>query len=238
MMVFWLCGLGLFAGVLTTVAGLGGGMLLVLSLSLLHGPHEALSMTAPALLLGNGHRLFLFRGKLDRIIGTRFVMGALPGSVAGGFMMVLLPGILLKVLMAGMVLLAVARARGWTRLEVPAMWMVPAGFGIGALAATAGGAGLLVAPLFMAAGLKGERYVSTCAMASLSMHIGRLLAYGIGGLYTPEIVKEALLLAVFILAGNSVGVWLKRRLLEKTSEHIEVFALLGCGVLAVCGVGR
>lgn len=237
-MLFWLAGLGLLAGTLTTVAGLGGGMLLVLALSLLCGPHEALAMTAPALLFGNAHRLFVFRAKLDRAVAVRYVAGALPGSVMGGLVSVLLPGLLIKVLMVGMVILAVLKARGLIRLSISPVWMLPAGFGIGALAATAGGAGILVAPLLMAAGLKGERYVATCSLASLSMHIGRLFAYGVSGLYTRELSMYALLLALFIVGGNAIGVGLKRRLAEQTSERIELFALLGCALLSLFGIAK
>ena len=49
--------LGVLAGALTTVAGLGGGMLLIYALAALGDPHVALAATAPALLVGNLHRL-------------------------------------------------------------------------------------------------------------------------------------------------------------------------------------
>ena len=48
--------LGILAGILTTLAGLGGGMLLVLALSLTSSPVTELAATAPALSLGNLHR--------------------------------------------------------------------------------------------------------------------------------------------------------------------------------------
>ena len=41
--------LGVLGGALTTVAGLGGGMMLVVVLSLLHDPRYALAVTAPEL---------------------------------------------------------------------------------------------------------------------------------------------------------------------------------------------
>ena len=44
--------LGIAGGFLTTVAGMGGGLLLVTSLAVLWGPHVALPVTALALLLG------------------------------------------------------------------------------------------------------------------------------------------------------------------------------------------
>ena len=41
---------GLAAGIITTVGGMGGGLVLLLLLSMLVGPMAALAMTAPALL--------------------------------------------------------------------------------------------------------------------------------------------------------------------------------------------
>src|SRR5690349_10895588 len=76
--------LGLLAGALTTVAGLGGGMLLLLALATLGEPHEALAVTAPALLVGNLHRLWMGRRELDRETALPLVAGALPGALVGG----------------------------------------------------------------------------------------------------------------------------------------------------------
>ena len=72
------------AGLLTTVAGLGGGILMLLAVSLATDPKVALVATAPALLAGNLHRAFLFRGDVDRRVARAFALGAFPGSVLGG----------------------------------------------------------------------------------------------------------------------------------------------------------
>ena len=45
--------LGVVAGFLTTVSGMGGGLMLVISLSALWGPHVALANPAPTLLVGH-----------------------------------------------------------------------------------------------------------------------------------------------------------------------------------------
>jgi hypothetical protein len=62
--------LGLLAGVLTTVAGMGGGMMLVVVLSLVWDPRVALASTAPALLVGNAHRAYLYRAQVARQISA------------------------------------------------------------------------------------------------------------------------------------------------------------------------
>ena len=59
--------LGIFAGALTTIAGIGGGLVITLVLAAVWEPHLALAVSAPALLLGNVHRLLLLRAEIDRL---------------------------------------------------------------------------------------------------------------------------------------------------------------------------
>ena len=57
--------LGLLAGVLTTVSGMGGGLLVVFVLSWALGPKAALVVSTAALLVGNVHRAWLYRASVD-----------------------------------------------------------------------------------------------------------------------------------------------------------------------------
>src|SRR5262249_45454596 len=77
--------LGLIAGVLTTIAGTGGGIILALTMSLAMPPALALAVSAPALLLGNLHRAWVHRAEVDRRVAPAVAGGALLGSLAGGF---------------------------------------------------------------------------------------------------------------------------------------------------------
>jgi uncharacterized protein len=223
--------LGLLAGVLTTVAGMGGGMMLVVVLSLMWDPRIALASTAPALLIGNAHRAYLYRAQIDRSIAKPFVLGAIPGSFLGGLAVVVIPELLLNVVLVGMTLLAFARSAGLFRWEPRAAQLAPAGVVIGATAATGGGAGMLIGPLFLSAGLRGEPYIATIAICAVAMHLGRLAAYGIGGLIDRSTLVYAAVLTVAILAGNALGAVVRRHVDEKTSTRLE----LGTLTLAVIG---
>ena len=93
--------LGLFAGALTTVAGMGGGMCLTLALSFLFDPRSALAITSPALLIGNIHRVWLFRKDVRWDVTWRFALGALPGALIGAIAAASLPGSVLSWLILG-----------------------------------------------------------------------------------------------------------------------------------------
>ncbi len=229
--------LGAGAGLVTTTAGLGGGMLLLVGLSLSYGPRAALACTAPALLLGNLHRFYLYRRALDRRIALGFAAGALPGAVLGGLLAVAIPPRVLQVLILVSAVLAVARALLRWNWRVTPRVMTPAGLVIGALTAASGGAGVLVAPLFLSAGLAGDAYVATIAVSAVTLHAGRIIGYSAGGLLDHTALVRAALLAVAIPIGNLLGkrLALRERLPSGIVEHAT---LVACVALAVIGVGR
>jgi hypothetical protein len=228
--------LAALAGALTSIAGSGGGMLLLLGMSLTHGPAEALAVTSPALLLGNLHRLAVHRRALDRRVAGAFALGAVPGSVVGGLLVLALPPLALQlglVLAAGF---ALAHGLGLLRRRPPRGALAPAGFVIGAAAATSGGAGLLVGPLLLTSGLTGAAYLGTVAAAAVAMHVGRIAAYGAGGLVTADRLELAAVLAAAILAGNAGGERVRRRLDPARAARLELGVLLVCVALAVLGL--
>lgn len=230
--------LGVLAGALSTLAGFGGGMVLLLALSLLGSPQRALAVTAPALLVANLHRLWLLRTSVARWFAAPFALGALPGSVAGGLLVAALPASAVRALMIVMTAAAFARVLGWISWKPRAAQIGPAGFGIGLLAASSGGAGLLMAPMLMTAGLTGASYVATSAAGAVAMHVGRVLGYGSSGLLDARTLRDAAVLTAALLAGNTLGMRARRRVSARASTRVELAALSMALLLAVAGVGR
>ncbi len=230
--------LGLVAGVLTTVAGMGGGLLLIAAIGLLRGPHEALAMTSPALLLSNAHRAWLFRRDVDRRIARSFALGAVPGALLGGLFVPQLPPLALSIVLSSATALTLAKVLGFVRFSPSKKAIGSGGFGIGVLTATAGGAGVLTSPLFLSAGLAGAAYVGTVAAAAVALHVGRVLGYGVGGMFHLEQLPTIGLLAVSLVVGNLVGKRLRGALDAKHGIYVEVGALLICTALALLGAAR
>ena len=228
--------LGLFAGALTTLAGMGGGLVLLLGLSLVYEPITALAITGPALLIGNLHRVGLYWRDIDRGLVGRYALGAAPGALLGGLVAVSVPATALQV---GMVLLAgLAAAKvllGW-RFTPPRGALVPGGAAVGFVSATSGGGGLIAGPMLLASGLTGRPYVGTAAVGAAAVHVFRLTGYGAGGLLGAEVLGLGLVGAVCITAGNLAGERARAWLPEGWGPRLEVGVVALCLGLALAGL--
>lgn len=234
--------LGLGAGVLTTVAGQGGGLLLLLACSALIGPHAALAVTAVALLLGNLHRALLLRKHLDRPVAVRILPAALVGAAIGGLLAGLTPPWALRALLVALTAVALAKAVGLLRFTVPRAALAPVGFGLGAMTGTSGGAGILLSPLLLSTGLSGLSFVATTSTIAVAMHVGRVAGYATLGLFSTNLVLPTALVSVAIFAGNALGKRLKVALSESPRRRLwdgglEYGTLIVCVVLSVAGLG-
>lgn len=230
--------LGVSAGALTTVAGLGGGMVMTLVLAAVWDPHAALAVTAPALLLGNVHRLWLFRRDVDTTLSIRLAGPSMLGALLGGLLTIALPDAALRWLLLVVTGLALVRERGWIRLPEGRAWLLGGGILLGFVTATTGGGGLLLAPLLLAAGLRGVRFIATGAMVAAAIHVARLLAYGGTGLLGLAELPTALILGVAVLAGNLGGRRLRPRLGEHACHRITWLVLIAGLALALLGLAR
>jgi uncharacterized protein len=227
--------LGLAAGSITTVAGIGGGMLLVLVLAMTRDPVTALAITAPALFLGNIHRLIMFRRSIDTTIVRKFVIGALPGAVLGAIFAAALPPSFIRWTLAAMVGVSILTAWRMPTLQLNRGVMLPAGVFIGGLTGTSGGAGILTAPVLLAMNLSGEAFVATISACVSVMHVGRFVGYGAAGFITPGVLADSAVVAVAILAGNFCGKRLRPLTQRIPGRTLEYSVLVACATFALVG---
>lgn len=225
--------LGVLAGGLTTLAGQGGGLVLLGALGLLTDPHTALAWTTPALLLGNVHRALLYRREIDRRAASLLAAGAVPAAFLVGLLATGLPDLVLGgalVFVGGLGLLS---STGRLRLRAPPLAVPPLGALAGALTATGGGAGVVMGPLLMSLGLAGRPYVATMAAVAATLHSSRLLAYGIGGLADHHTLLIGAGLAAAITVGNLVGDRVCAGVGPARQARVQQAALVASLVLAV-----
>lgn len=228
--------LALFAGLLTTVAGMGGGLVLLLGLSTFMDPLTALMITGPGLLIGNLHRLWLYREHVQWPIARRFAAGAIPGALIGGMVAVAVPGIVLRLAMIALATLAVARVLlGW-KWKPPISAMVPGGLATGFTTATSGGGGLIAGPLLLSSGLSGKTCVGTGAVGAAAVHLARLAGYGAGGALEPEPLLLGLVAAACIAAGNLLGDKARDLIPPVAVPRLEVGVVMGCLGMALLGL--
>lgn len=228
--------LGVAAGMLTTISGFGGGMMLVAALAVLWDPIAALTVTSIALLVGNGQRLWMYRRTTSLRVAGPLLLGALPGSLAGATLAVAIPPVAVQIAIVATTLLAVARAIfGWT-FTPPKNALFLSGAVIGAIAATTGGAGVLIGPLILATGVIGDRYIGTMALVATTMHIGRLSGYALNGQVDSSIIVAAAILAGSLVAGNLLGRAVRGKLTAARLRVVEYAAPVVCATVAFAGL--
>jgi uncharacterized membrane protein YfcA len=232
-----LVAVAVFAGALTTISGFGGGILLLLAVTAFVGAKAALAATAMALLVANVHRIWLYRREVGAHVTVPLLVGLVPGSLAGALVASWIPEAVVHAVMLAVVALSLARVwLGW-EWKPGRHTLSASGFVVGVLAGSAGGAGFLVGPIVLAAGLIGRPYLATVAVSAVAMHVGRIAGYGAGGLLSEDIVRLAAVLAPALLVGNLLGNHVRDWIPDAWQRGIEIAAPVVCVALAFAGLG-
>lgn len=220
---------GFAAGVITTVAGIGGGISLVALLSLVAEPRDVVGLTAPVLMIGNGTRFVMFRGEVDRPAARWLLAGAVPAAVAGALLLPQLPGRAIQIGMGALLLTFVVvqlvrerRDRPPRSEAIAAPVGLPVGIALGGLSATVGGAGPVNAPYLHARGLRKGAFAATNAITNGTVHALKTGVFLVNGILTVGNLGAAAAAAVTVTLGNRAG----QAILGRISEELFVRLLL------------
>ena len=227
---------GVVAGGLTTIAGLGGGILMIAGLSLFWAPATVIAVTAPALFFGNVSRVALLRREVDWSLVARFALTAGPTALVASYLAVKAPAGWLKVAIAVLLLAFVGqelfkrKAAEAIRVEGHGRTLLAATAGAvsGTVSGLTGGAGFIATPFFLRLGLGPKPLVATSAACMALVHLLKGVGFSLNMSLTPALLPAALVLTVGVLAGNSLGT----RLLERLSERRFRQLLLGALTVA------
>jgi uncharacterized membrane protein YfcA len=228
--------LGLVAGALTTIAGIGGGLIVTLVLAAAWDPHLALAVAAPALLLGNGHRVWMYWRHVDRPVGWRIGAPAFAGAVLGGLVAAWLPDAPLRIMLLVVAVVAMVRAAMRTDVQLGRRSLAGGGALMGVVTATTGGGGLVLAPLSLAAGLRGSAFIATNSAVGVTVHVARIGAYAAAGMLSLAVLPQALALAGAITVGNLGARALRPRISERWCLAVTWASLAGGLVIAAASL--
>lgn len=227
-----LAGVALLASTLAAVAGFGGAAVLLPALIAVFGVREAIPILTVAQLIGNGSRVWFNRRDLDTRVVAWFALGAVPLALAGGVWFATAPLGFLKHFIGAFLLFMVV----WRHLPRAPAWRprAPAFAGIGAvssfLSALVGSVGPLMAPFFLAYGLVKGAYIGTEALATVVMHVTKLVAYQRTTVLTMRGVVVGLALGAIMIGGSYLG----KRILDRLPERVFVYlieaVLVGSGL--------
>jgi uncharacterized membrane protein YfcA len=236
----------LVTSTISAILGMGGGMLLLVTILCFMSHGEAIPTHAAVQIASNGTRVLAFIQNVDRGTLARFTAGVVPGAGIGMLLLWTLgqperSEPYLKTLVGAFILVATflpnkrtdGRSRG-TWWDFPLMGLVA-----GTAALTVGAIGPLIAPLFARRGFVKERLIATKAVCQLTTHVLKIPAFILlRDLSISRLGTLALIMIVMVIPGTLIG----KRMLKGVSErHFRIayrvaLTVAGLKVLLVDGL--
>jgi len=202
------------------IAGSGSTAILLPVLSVFVGVREALPILTIANLASNLGRVWFNRKEISLPVVGWFSLGSIPLALAGSWLFVVTPPVVLMRILGGFLLVIVI----WHRLRpLPpkfesAKLFAPLGAVFGLLNGLLEGVGPLMAPFFLAFGLIRGSYIGTDALATTVMQIAKLGVLGGANVIGETTLLIGLILVPFMLAGAFAG----KKVLDRVSERLFV----------------
>ncbi len=225
-----LAGVALVASTLAGVTGFGGAALLLPALVLAVGTRDAVPILTIAQLVGNGSRVWFNRRELNgRVVGW-FALGGVPFALLGGVLFARAPLAGLTRLLGAFLLVIVLwrRLRPKTEVHFPVQAFAAVGAGSSFLSALIGSVGPLMAPFFLAFGLVKGAYIGTEALATVTMHVAKLVAYRGTGILPATSIAAGLAMGPVMILGS----WIGKRIVDRLPERVFVYLIEGVMVAA------
>ncbi len=219
------------AATLAAVSGFGGAAVLLPVLVLVFGVRDAIPILTVAQLIGNASRVWFNRRELDWKVVGWFALGGVPMAFLGGLLFATAPlKALTRLLGAFLLVIVVWRHARPTPKRLPLRGFTALGAGSSFLSALLGSVGPLMAPFFLAYGLVKGAYIGTEALATVVMHVTKLVAYHQAAVLSGSAVLVGLALGPLMVAGSYAG----KRIVDRLPER--VFVVIIEAVLVVAGL--
>jgi len=215
-----------------SVGGFAGALLLAICLAPILGVKETVPVTSAAMIVSNCARIWVFRHAVSWRAFLCIFTAAVPGIVAGAVFYVTLPVHHVALLLGGFLIatLPLRRHLEARRFRVGSRGLVIAGLPYGLISGTTFGAGMMLAPFLLGAGLMGESLVATVAALGFGLNVTKSLVFGFSPLLTQTLAVQGLLIGLCTIPGAYIGRWIVR------NTPIRVHTLF-LEALILCGAG-
>ena len=202
------------AWVVSTVAGGGGGTLMIPIIAWVANPKAVAPAITLGTLLSSPVRVWLFWRHIDWRIVRWYLPGAIAGAVLGGYVFANIPPQWVKVLAGIFLLSTLLQYRfGENRRSFPmrAWVFLPLGFVVAAISGMIGEAGPVLNPFFLNYGTEKEAMIGTKAVNSFFMQLTKLTSYAAFGAMT----REFWIYGIAIGVAATLASWVGKRLLGR-----------------------
>ena len=230
-------GAAVATSILSAVAGLGGGVILLMVIAQFVSPTTAIPIQGAIQLVSNGTRATILRRDIDRRAALWSSLLVLPGALLGVAVATSLPDDAIRIVLAGFVLvlawrpdLLKARVDPDRSDNGSRNLMIGVGAASGLVNGTVGASGPVTSPLFRAITATHVAFVATAAAAQVVGHIAKLIAFSANGWSVSGHLDVIALGAVGVIAGSFIGTRLLGRV---TAQQLDLVFKVVLTALAI-----
>jgi len=200
------------AAIFHSVSGYAGGLILAIRMAPVIGEKATVPVLAMSLLVSHTSRAWAFRKGFQWPIYRDVMTTALPGILVGASIYSLLPLGWIAVVLGIFLLGSAPLTRLMKRMDVKVgrKSLMGAGVPFGVLSGAAIGAGMILAPFFLAAGLAGEALLGTMAAVAFTVNVLKTLVFSGFSVLTLELAILGAAVGACAVPGNLIGRWIVR----------------------------
>jgi uncharacterized membrane protein YfcA len=211
---FGLCVLSFIGSLIAASLGLGGGLLVLATMTLALPPAVLIPIHGVVQIGSNGFRALIMMKHVKYTLVPAFVVGTLIGSAIGGKTVFALENWVLQAVL-GIFVLYATWAKGFRSSSPGPGKFFGAGIAGGFATMFIGGSGPLVAPFVNAACGERQQVVATHATLMTFQHLFKVIAFGVLGFAFGPYIPLLVGLLLFGMLGTLTGRQILNRLPEK-----------------------
>lgn len=218
------------AGTCSGMTGFGGGLLLPPILAPILGVQNVVPVLSFAMLITNLHRLWLYRHGINKKLTLAVLMTMVPAVTVGMSIYLSLQRDMIAVVLGTFLIISIPIGRFLQRrqMQLDRVGLAVAGGCIGVISGTTPGAGMLMIPVLLGAGLVGPSFLATDASISVVVNLTKAAVFGGLGTLPVNLLLAAGLIGLCTVPGNYFARWiLQRTSLRLHARIMEVVVLIG-----------
>lgn len=222
------------AGVVSAIAGFGGGILYLPLVVALVGPREAVPLVTFGLVFSNLTRVTIHWKSIVWPLAARYIIGAIPGAALGAIIFVKLPADWIikgigAFLIASVVFLLIQRGNRPPLTRWGVFYLL--GAVVGFFSNMLGVSGPAAVPFFLATGIRKEAFIATLAIGALLMHLTGVATWSAFKIISSSTVTNGILMGAMMVVGTYAGSAMLKRFSSKVFMYVVQGLLVVIGVL-------
>jgi uncharacterized membrane protein YfcA len=208
---------GLLTAVMSVMAGIGGGAVLIAVLLMFFAPAQAIPFHGMVQLVGNISRIVILRRHIAWRIVWRVAVLVPLGAALGLWLFQGLPPRVIEMAIGLFVLLSLfdsARFPFFKERDMPLWGFFPVGFLLGAAAVTVAVVAMFAAPFMIRKDLSCQGIIVTMGTLAGLGHIAKVVGFGVLGFHPVQFWQPFLVMMPAVVLGTVLGERLLRRMSE------------------------